>query len=72
MKQVRQFCAVTVLTLVLASQAFAGGGVLLGDAIPPPPAPPRAGSTGNMQSGDTDTTSITIITLIETMVGLSF
>lgn len=42
MKVLRQFCAVTVLTVVLAHAAFAEEGVIHPGIIPPPPPPPTS------------------------------
>ena len=49
MKQLRQLCAIAVLTFVLASSAFAGN-MDCGDVPPPPPDPP-ASVTGDIQCG---------------------
>jgi hypothetical protein len=62
MKTLRQACAATILTLVLAVTFFAGEIDCPGVVAPPPPAP----------STDTTTTTTTSITttVILTMLGL--
>jgi hypothetical protein len=64
MKPLRQLCAIAVLTVVLASSAFAGN-IECGD-VPPPPVPP-ASVTGDMATGITATngTSSTEIAFVD-------
>lgn len=50
MKQLRQLCAIAVLTFVLASSALAGD-IQCGD-VPPPPVPP-ASAMGDTSNGIT-------------------
>lgn len=52
MKNVRQLCAVVVLTLALAISTFADGTVHTGIVDPPPP----PSTEGNMGTGSADTT----------------
>ena len=54
MKVLRQFCAVSVLTLVLAGAASADGVIHPGIIDPPPPPPPTCGviHPGTADSGE--------------------
>ena len=64
MKPLRQLCAITVLTLMLASSALAGE--MATGAVPPPPDPP-ASMMGDIQNGftGTDGTSSTETTFVD-------
>ena len=54
MKVLRQFCAITVLTVVLAQAALADEGVIHPGFAPPPPPPPT--TNGVIHPGSTDPT----------------
>ena len=55
MKNLRQFCAAVILTLVLALSTLAGDMGFPGDVQPPPPPPSNQMAT----TGDTDSSGIT-------------
>ena len=52
MKALRQFCAITVLTAVLAQAALADEGVIHPGFAPPPPPPPT--TNGVIHPGSTE------------------
>ncbi len=56
MKRVRQLCAITLLTLVLAASSAMAGQIPYGVTSPPPP-PPQESVIGQMPCGTTSSSS---------------